>query len=1145
MLNSGIKIYKLITFIIVLFAITCGKLSAYAFDLSLYTEQSLLGTDRLVVRVAVESEGLYLVPTAKLRSLGFANPQNVRVYGYGGQRIADLMTAETYVDDLPEVYSEYVDSKGLVFFSEGHDAWVNPQSNYWHLDLNPYTEKSYYFLCEGDDSTQRKSAETIGTAEETSRMATEFYSRLHHEKEQTSPGEIGPLLVGEDFRNTPSRTFTFDIVDPVLTSGGGYLECSMVTRIYNRGPQMKFTVNGQALTSNTSDAINSTSTSHYYHGTENIARHTFDVPDAKTLQIGVSLSSASSFYAANLNYLSVSYLRKLNLPKEGHLMFAVSGTGAKLSGATVDTRIWDVTDPMNIMILNAGIKDNTAIWSTPFGGMRSYVAWNPAASIPEPSEFKTMEAQNLHAPLDKYPELIIITPTIYKNSASRLASLHESDGMTVAIVTPEEIYNEFSSGAVDPSGIRKYLKMMYDRSVDANPDAPLRYVVLFTRPTYDHKHKTAYMAANDFPTIPSWMPRENRASLSDTEGYTTDDFIALLDDNSGARPGYDNLTIAVGRLPIINVEQAESTVDKIIEYRSKSRTGLWKNRFLFTADDEDSGIHLQQTEDLIRGVTSTEGNQHFIRKLYLDSYYKEGGNYPMAHSDLFRYLEEGVVWWNFIGHANTTSWTGDGLLNFSDMNNMYLKHWPFLYTATCDFLRWDSNITSGGEYIFLERHGGGIGAISAVRPVYISDNGMLSAAVGRALAQRNPDGSFLTPGEIYRRAKNDIRNSRGDKVENTNRLRYVFMGDPALPLTMPSNVIVVDLPSSDEDFVLGVNGVYELSGRITDFITGETLTDFNGSLLAELYDSERSVTTYGWGDGKEMIYDDYGAILASVGAKVVNGLFTLRIAMPEAIAQNYRPATLSLYAVSDGALRSEAVGLFRELYAFGEAPIQEPDTEAPVIDVLALNHSSFKNGDKVNSSPVLIAEIRDNVGINVATTGIGRQMTAIIDDKIIYSQIYLGYSPYEDGTPGGSVLYNLENLEEGAHTLTFRAWDTSGNLGEKTIDFFVDKDKAPVIFDVYTGTNPASTVANFYVSHDRPESNLKVYVTVYNLLGKPVWTGSAQGPSEMFESVPVSWNLCDSVGRRVARGIYVYRATIETNEGTFETASRRLAVTAR
>lgn len=1126
--------------------------SGHAFDLSVYTERSLLAGDGQVVRIGVENEGLHILTPSRLRSLGFSDPSKVRVYGYGGQRIADVMTASNYIDDLPEVYSEYVEGRGVVFYAVSPGTWTLSQGNHHHYETNPYSDLSYYFISDAGDADSRRAAERIGTPDAGASPETTFLDRLHHELDLVSPGEAGAMLVGEDFRNTMSRNFEFTLTDPATDSGtepGGWLECSFISNTSTNGASLHFSINGTELPTNSTDAIQPTSTAQHYHGTETLARHTFRLPSAAKLTVGIRLSSSAVLKSANLNYISVNYLREIKLPKEGYLGFRSSDKGTKLANATADTRIWDVTNPGNIMVLDAGISaDGAAQWSTPYNGLRSYAAWRPDASLPEPTDFRNVEAQNLHAPAETYPQMVIIAPPAYRNAAKRLAALHEEEGMTVEVVEPEKIYNEFSSGTADPSGIRKYLKMLYDRSIAANSGSALQYVILFTRPTYDPRHHTEFMSHSDYPTIPSWMPREHRASLSDTEGFTTDDFIALLEDDSGGRPGFDHLNVAVGRLPVKDVSQAESTVDKITEYQYKSRTGLWKHRYLFTADDEDNGIHLQQTEALISGITSTEGNQHFIRKLYLDAYERVGGKYPAAHDDLFRYLEEGVAWWNFIGHANTTSWTGNGLLTFTDMSNMYLRHWPFLYTATCDFLRWDSNSTSGGEYIFMERHGGGIGAISAVRPVYISDNGMLSAAIGRALALRDSQGHFLPPGEIYRRAKNDIRNSRDERVENTNRLRYVFMGDPALRLAIPDNIVTIDLPADGSDLVLGAGGVYELRGRITDPVTHETLTDFNGTLQAELYDAERSVTTKGWGEGKQSVYDDYGAILASAATKVENGVFLLKIAMPEVVAQNYRPATLSLYACttpsSADESRREAAGLFRELYVYGEKSDTEPDTEAPSIDVLALNHSNFQNGDIVNPSPAIIAEVSDNIGINISTTGIGRQMNALLDGKKVYSQISSGYTPYEDGRPGGKLLYTIENLDEGAHTLTLRIWDTSGNSAERTIEFYVENDKAPVIYDVYTDTNPASTVANFYISHDRPDAMATVLVTVYNLLGKAIWSGSAQGPSDMFESVPVSWNLCDSSGRRVGRGIYVYRATIKADGDTFESASRKIAVTA-
>lgn len=1147
--NLKTKIFPLLLFLAAF--LLSGAPAASSLELSHYTERSLLSGDRgLVVRIGVEGHGLYILTPSRLRSLGFAHPERVRVYGYGGRRIADTLTAENYVDDLPEVYSEWVEGRGLVFYALGAEDWNKADGEFKSVLMNPYSVRGHYFIAEAPDDEAAPSAERIGGPNPGSRPATTFIQREHHELELVSPGETSGTLVGEDFRNSSSRTFDFTLTDPAPDSEqepGGWMECSFVARTTISGSSLSFTVNGTHLDYITTDRIVSCPQSQHYHGQEALTRHRFKLPEGKKLTIGVRLNSAGSITSANLNYLSVNYRRKLAMPSTGYLCFSLSGTGAILAGGRGETRVWDVTTPEAIKILDAApASDGSLQWSTPYNGERDYAAWNPDAVIPEPVDFKTVSPQNLHGPRENYPQYIIIAPHAYNSAAKRLAALHEQEGMTVEIVDPEAVYNEFSSGTTDPSGIRKYLKMMLDRSRVANPEAPLQYVMLMTRPTYDARHLTIFMQENGYPTIPSWMPRTLQSSLSDTDGYTTDDFYAILEDGSGSRLGYDILSIAVGRVPVTSLSQANSVVDKFYDYQNKARAGLWKHRLLFTADDEDSGIHLQQTEDMVKGITDTPLNQHFIRKIYLDAYAREGKTYPAARADLFRYLEEGVAWWNFVGHANTTSWTGNGLLTFTDMNNMYLRHWPFLYTATCDFLRWDSNTTSGGELIFMERYGGGIGAISAIRPVYISDNGMLSSAMGRALALRDSRGNLPTPGEIYRRAKNDIRDSKGNRVDNSNRLRYVFMGDPALRLCIPDNIITIDKPDDGADLVAGAGGSYTLTGRVCHPVTGETLADFNGTLRAELFDAEESHLSNGWGEGKQLPFDTYGQLLASGAAEVKDGVFTLRLALPEVTSQNYRPAALSLYAetAATEASRTTACGLFRDLYVFGESTASEADSTPPSIDVLALNHSSFKNGSTVNASPVLIAEVTDDTGINVSTTGIGRGMVAILDGKKSYTNIVTGYSPFTDGRTGGQIVYTLSDLTDGAHTLALQVWDTAGNVAERSIDFFVNRQTAPVIYKVYTDANPATTQANFYITHDRPEAMATVTVTVYNLLGKPVWTGSANGPSDMFESVPVSWNLCDSAGRRVPRGIYVYRATIKSDGDTYETASMRLAVAA-
>ena len=217
----------------------------------------------------------------------------------------------------------------------------------------------------------------------------------------------------------------------------------------------------------------------------------------------------------------------------------------------------------------------------------------------------------------------------------------------------------------------------------------------------------------------------------------------------------------------------------------------------------------------------------------------------------------------------------------------------------------------------------------------------------------------------------------------------------------------------------------------------------------------------------------------------------------------------------------------------------------PVIETFCLNNPTFESGNSVNASPMVMATISDNKALNMSQAGIGHQMLLTLDGKRTYTDVSNYFTPSEDGSPSGSISYPLENLTKGEHELQLRVWDTSGNSAVSTISFVVDDRLAPKIYDIYTDANPASVETNFYLVHDRPDQMLDVTLTVYNMLGTPVWSTQVTQRSDMFTSSPINWDLTDSAGRRVRRGIYIYRATIATPgiEST-DVAAGRLAVTA-
>lgn len=1101
--------------------------NAHALPLTSYTQNSVL-SDGNWVKVSVSETGIHMIPVSTLKNWGFSDPSKVKVYGYGGKRLRDLLNSSTYIDDLP-ITQSVTTNKGLYFYAQGPVDWTKSGDQYTH-SLNPFSSVGYYYLT--DKETDNIELEKIGSTPNISDdgYASTFTERLYHEKDLFSPGETGHLLVGEDFKYNNTQNFTFDLIDKA--SPTVWMQCAFVSKTFSAPAYLQFSANGTQLNSS-NDYIKTSVNNSYTHGTEAKITKQFDVATDK-LTLGITYKTSVTIHLARLNNISINYDRNIRL-NNGKLIFRSDVSKVKLANATQTTRVWDVTSITNIKELNTTLSGDNLYWHNDYTGLREYVAWDENGSFPSPVFVNKTANQNIHA--EEVPDMVIFTIGQWLAQAERIADLHRfsSDSLKVLVIDQEHAFNEFSSGLPDVNALRKTLKMFWDRG--NNGDRTLKYALLFGRGTYDHRKLTGSIS---YPIMPIW---QTDAGLDDNETYCTDDIIAFLQDNSGVNLSSDKLSIAIGRIPVRSEKEAKASVDKLYKYVNNSLADQWKNQILLLADDDDSGSHMTQTETMFRNmINSTSGDQFFYNKTYIDAFELTNGQYPDARTQMFRLLDEGVMWWNYIGHASTTSLSHEGMLTYTDINNLYLKRFPVFYAATCDFLRWDGNSLCGAEILFQNNNGGIIAAISAVRPVFIAENGLLSANLSKFVFERDKNGNFLPLGEILRYGKNEFKNA------NSNKLRYTLLGDPAMRFTSPKQTIALETINNqpvilDNQVTIRASQDVTLKGSIYDAL-GNKMTQFNGVISATMYDAEKSTTTNGNGaKGEKITFEEQGGKLYMGRDSIKNGEFTLNVSMPSEITHNFRQAALNMFAVSNDGI--EAIGCNRDFYVYGYADVVEIDTTPPTISAFFLNHESFKSGDKINESPMAIAYISDNKGINLSQAGIGHQMTLTIDGSKSYTDVSQYYTPDASGQVAGTITYPLENLTEGNHSLKLRIWDTSGNSTEQTIDFFVEQGLTPKIYDVYSDANPASVEANFYITHNRPDAMMTVTLNVYNLLGRLEWSTTITGQSDMFKSFPITWDLCDMSGRRVPRGIYVYKAAISTDGAQFDTATKKIAVTAQ
>ncbi|MDE6317618.1 MAG: type IX secretion system sortase PorU, partial [Muribaculaceae bacterium] len=897
---------------------------ARAFDLSTYAEASRLADGRWV-KISIKSDGIYMLSNAQLRKMGFTDPSKVHVYGYGGRQLSDYMTRSSYIDDLPVVPVLRTD-KGILFYGEGVTEAVTHTGNYVRPRQNAFTDEGYYFLSDRDG--EDKDIPTIGTPSASSPETT-FLDYIFHEKDLVSISPTGQQYGGEDFLYTPSRSFNFQLTDREEESKV-WLLCSFLTTAKDE-TSISLSVNDKALPSSSSDKIRATSNDHgnYRAG---VTTKTF-FPDNDKISVGVTFNRNGTVSAAHLDYLAINYTRKLRL-SDSQLRFSISRNQASLEGAGASTLVWDITSPLDIKKMETGLSGSALKWTNEYTGTRRYIAFDPTASFPEPTYVGVVANQNLHG--IEVPDMVIFTPSVWQSEAQRLADFHKSqDGLSVTVVNQDDVFNEFASGSRDVNAFRKMLKMLYDRS--ANSEKQLKYALFMGRGSYDNRRISTSVKALSYPLMPLWQSEQGETDL---DSYTTDDILAFLNDNSGANMPSDYLCIGVGRMPVTSLSGAKSAVDKIITYSTKSATGTWRNRTLLIADDQDKGVHMTQMEQVWNKMLENGGDNAIHTKLYTDAYQLTGQGYPQARDFMFKTLDEGVAWWMFIGHANTTSLTHEGLLKLSDINDMYLRKWPILIAATCDFLRWDGNSISAGEVMWSHESGGCIAQISANRPVYISENVYFSRALAQHMFTRDDAGNRLTLGEIYRRAKNSSRVSEtGVMLNDANKMRYILMGDPAMRPVMPQQQIIVDLingvePGGDEHAVMQARQDVMVEGRVLDS-DGNIINGFNGTIASTLYDAEYSITTLGNGgeeEGKKVTFEQHGDRIFAGNDSIRDGRFRVRIAMPSSISNNYREASLSLVARNEGAkdLNGYAAGVNRDFFVYGTDE-NVVDTIPPVI----------------------------------------------------------------------------------------------------------------------------------------------------------------------------------------------------------------------
>jgi hypothetical protein len=202
-----------------------------------------------------------------------------------------------------------------------------------------------------------------------------------------------------------------------------------------------------------------------------------------------------------------------------------------------------------------------------------------------------------------------------------------------------------------------------------------------------------------------------------------------------------------------------------------------------------------------------------------------------------------------------------------------------------------------------------------------------------------------------------------------------------------------------------------------------------------------------------------------------------------------------------------------------------------------LNSPSFQDGDRTYATPRFYAELYDENGINTAGAGIGHDLMLVIDDdaKQTYS-INEYFSSSNDSYQRGLVSYLMNELPDGPHSLTFRAWDLLNNSTTQSLNFIVEAGLDPSIYSITTYPNPVRSYGtlSMIVNYDQPDVLIESEVYLYNTNGQMVWKQKQENPDHVEINIGQAG---------LKPGIYFYNVRIKSANGKrYNTSSGKIIV---
>jgi len=277
----------------------------------------------------------------------------------------------------------------------------------------------------------------------------------------------------------------------------------------------------------------------------------------------------------------------------------------------------------------------------------------------KPARIKQRSVPDLASNLNGADYLIVYNK-LFTTQAEQLRDFRQSrDNFRSVKAEIEDIYDIFNYGIENPIAVKNFTKHIYDTWQLPK----LKYICLFGRGSTDPK--------KNLPTSAYYKNLIPIYGYPNTDGYFSNFKLGTF---------YYYSQVAIGRLPVYSVSEAQAVVNKIISYENEQPDNWWKIFTFITGGGTyiEQQTHQQRSNfEISSYLTPPNISANSVKIYRTDS---SGANTFNVADSVVKVINRGTSLLNFRGHAGSHDWE----VVMRDPNTLSNRNkLPLIQSLTC------------------------------------------------------------------------------------------------------------------------------------------------------------------------------------------------------------------------------------------------------------------------------------------------------------------------------------------------------------------------------------------------------------------------------------------------------------------------------